>query len=117
MTPGSVEIHGTGARLDGPAALALIEAVRDRTAGLGLPWFPTVPAALKPFGRALAQSNRHKESLKASLPPGGLNETEVPLGSLFDLKAGRRFTVRAFCEPASCEPNGTVLESNEIVIG
>ena len=70
------------------------------------------PAAMKPFGRALADPNRKKESVKVALAPGGLNETEVPLGSIFNLKAGERFSVRA-----SCQLNDTLLESNEIVIG
>jgi hypothetical protein len=49
--PGAVEIHGTGVRLDGPAAIPLLEAVRDRTAGLGsgtgLSWVAGLDPAVK----------------------------------------------------------------------
>jgi hypothetical protein len=69
------------------------------------------PAGLKPFGRALANAERRKESLNVTLAPGALNETEVPLGSIFNLRAGVGYTVKAFCEPG-----GTLLESNEIVV-
>jgi hypothetical protein len=37
--PGTAEMHGTGARLDGDAAIGIMEAVRDRTAGLGFSFF------------------------------------------------------------------------------
>jgi hypothetical protein len=38
--PAAAEMHGTGARLDGDAAIGIVEAVRDRTAGLGFSFFP-----------------------------------------------------------------------------
>lgn len=70
-------------------------------------------AGMTPFGRALADPARgRKESVNVTLAPGAMNETEVPLGSIFSLKAGVRYVVMAFCEPG-----GEVLESNEIVIG
>ena len=42
--PGVAELHGTGVRLDGDAAIGIIEAVRDRTAGLGFSFFSGLSA-------------------------------------------------------------------------
>lgn len=42
--PAAAETHGTGARLDGDAAIGIVEAVRDRTAGLGFSFFPGLSA-------------------------------------------------------------------------
>ena len=47
--PGAVEVHGTGVRVEGPAALGLLELTRDRSAGLGASWWASVPAAVQPL--------------------------------------------------------------------
>jgi hypothetical protein len=46
-SPGAAEMHGTGARLDGDAAIGIVEAVRDRTAGLGFSFFAGLDANQK----------------------------------------------------------------------
>jgi hypothetical protein len=70
------------------------------------------PAPLTPFGRALAKPEHRNERSNVSLAPGALNETEVPLGSIFRLRRGAKYVVRASCEPAQ----GVTLRSNEIVL-
>lgn len=70
------------------------------------------PAPLTPFGRALLRPEHRAERVNVSLAPGALNETEVPLGSIFSLRPGVKYRVRASCEPFE----GITLQSNEITI-
>jgi hypothetical protein len=70
------------------------------------------PAPLTPFGRALAKPENRKEPSSVTLAPGALNETEVPLGSIFRVRPGTRHAVKASSEPAA----GVTLQSNEIVL-
>jgi hypothetical protein len=70
------------------------------------------PALLTPFGRALNKPEHRNERINVSLAPGALNETEVPLGSIFRLRPGEKYVVRASSEPTE----GVTLQSNEITI-
>lgn len=70
------------------------------------------PAPLTPFGRALTSPERKNERLTASLAPGAFHETEVPLGSIFRLRIGEAYRVRAICEPLP----GQEVQSNEILL-
>jgi hypothetical protein len=69
-------------------------------------------AALSPFGRELLKPERRTERLAVSLAPGEATETQVPIGSIFDMPGKGKNLVRASCEPFE----GVVLESNEIAI-
>jgi hypothetical protein len=70
-SPAAIEIHGTGAVLDGPPAVALAEYVRERTSGLG---FGPVAAAAEPQRSIAIQSELAvgAEAVTAlpALPPG-----------------------------------------------
>jgi hypothetical protein len=70
------------------------------------------PAAMSPFGRELLKPARRTERLEVVLAPGEANETQVPIGSIFNMPGKRRNLVRASCEPSA----GVVLQSNEITI-
>jgi hypothetical protein len=70
------------------------------------------PAPLTPFGKALAKPKHREQPMSVSLAPVALHETEVPLGSIFSLRPGVRYVVKASCEPYA----GVTLESNEIVL-
>ncbi len=70
------------------------------------------PAALSPFGRELLKPSRRTERLEIALAPGEATETQIPIGSLFNMPGKGRNRVRVSCEPAG----GVVLQSNEIII-
>ena len=69
------------------------------------------PVAPTPYARALSNPARQQESLRASLAPGAFNETEIPLGSLFNMRPRAAYIVRASCKPL----DGVTVESNEIL--
>ena len=68
------------------------------------------PVAPTPFGRALSNPARQQESLRATLAPGAFNETEIPLGSLFNMRPRAVYAVQARCQPL----DGVTVESNRI---
>jgi hypothetical protein len=70
------------------------------------------PAPMTPFGRELLKPARRTERLEVRLAPGDATETQVPIGSIFNMPDKRRNLVRASCEPFE----GVVLQSNEITI-
>lgn len=67
---------------------------------------------LSPFGRALLKPERRTEHLQVAFGPGEFHETEIPIGSLYNLRARGRYSVRASCEPFP----GVPLTSNEILV-
>jgi hypothetical protein len=69
-------------------------------------------ASMSPFGRQLLKPERRTEQLEVSLEPGEFREAEIPIGSIFGLRARGRYTVSLACEPS----DGVVLASNAIVI-
>lgn len=70
------------------------------------------PVSLTPFGRALAKPGRQQERLRVVLAPGAFHETEIPLGSIFSMRARTSYTVSATCSPSE----GAPLESNRITL-
>jgi hypothetical protein len=70
-------------------------------------------APLSPFGRELLKPERRTESLSVALNPAAFQETEIPIGSLFNLRARGRYSVSARCLPFE----GVTLRSNTTIIG
>ncbi len=68
---------------------------------------------LGPFGRGLLSPERRTERIPVSLAPGEFYEMEIPIGSLFNLRANGRYDVTVSAEPV----DGVRLLSNRIRIG
>ena len=64
------------------------------------------------YGRALLRPERQTERLEITLGPGDATETDLPVGSLYELRRGKEYKVRVSC----LLPGDLVLESNELVI-
>jgi hypothetical protein len=73
-------------------------------------------APLSPFGRELLNPARRTEDLAIVLGQGGFHETEIPIGSLFNLRARGRYGVSVRCVPDFGKEEVT-LRSNMITIG
>jgi len=69
-------------------------------------------APVSPFGRELLKPERRTERLEIALAPGEFQEAEIPIGSIFNLRARGRYTVKAWCHPFE----GVTLVSNTIEI-
>ena len=70
------------------------------------------PVALSPFGRELLKPERRTNNLAISLDSGGFLETEIPIGSLYNLRALGQYAVSVHCLPVE----GVTLRSNMIII-
>lgn len=70
------------------------------------------PVSPSPFGRELLKPERNTERVELRLGPGAVTETQIPVGSIFSLRKKGTYRVRASC----ALPDGTVLQSNEIVV-
>lgn len=70
------------------------------------------PAPMSPFGKELLKPSRRTERIEVTLAPGGITETQIPIGSIFDMRAQGEYRVAAWCEL----PGGAKLNSNTIVI-
>jgi len=70
------------------------------------------PVSMSPFGSELLKPSRKTERIAATLPPGGLTETQIPLGSIFGMRAPGDYRASAWCEL----PGGSILRSNSISI-
>jgi hypothetical protein len=70
------------------------------------------PASLTPFGRELLKPQRHSREIDLNLAPGEAIETEVPLGSMCDMRTRGRYRV----DFRAILPNGLCLDSNQISI-
>lgn len=68
---------------------------------------------LGPFGRGLLSPERRTERIPVSLAPGDFHEMEIPIGSLFNLRAKGTYDVTVSGEPVA----GVRLTSNRIRIG
>jgi hypothetical protein len=74
------------------------------------------PAPLSPFGRELLKPARRTENLAVPLDPGEFQEAEIPIGSLFNLRARGRYVVSVGCIPDLATGEVT-FRSNRITIG
>ncbi len=70
------------------------------------------PAALTPFGRELLKPERHPRGVTLDLAPGQPVETEIPVGSIFDMRAKGEYRIRL----TAARPDAPVLESNQIAV-
>ena len=69
-----------------------------------------IAASQTPYGRSLLRPERSKERLEISVGPGDATETDIPVGSFYELKAKTEYVVSVTC----ALPDGTALRSNEI---
>ena len=108
-------------RKEDPAQLASISAVMKNSGAEEIPlvipgWLHfyqiNVEAQPTSYGRALLRPERKTERLDITLGAGDATETDLPVGSLYELRRGMGYKVRVSCQL----PGGTVLQSNEIVI-
>jgi hypothetical protein len=67
---------------------------------------------LSRYGQQLMNSDRKAMDIEITLGPGDAIETDLPIGTLYDIGAAGDHEVRVSCRL----PDGTVLRSNEIVI-
>jgi hypothetical protein len=70
------------------------------------------PVPLSPFGRELLRPERNTGRVQIRLAPGEATETEIPVGSIFNLRKKGAYRAQATCEL----PGGTLLQSNGITI-
>jgi hypothetical protein len=70
------------------------------------------PAALTAFGREQRKPEHHARGLALDLDPGQAVETEIPLGSLCDMRSPGEYQVQLSAQL----PTGEVALSNEIAI-
>jgi hypothetical protein len=69
-------------------------------------------APLSAFGTQLFKPERRREKVEIAMNPGDATETDVPVGSLYDMRARGDYPVRVSCTL----PNGAVVWSNRIAI-
>jgi hypothetical protein len=67
---------------------------------------------LTPYGSRLMKQERAAENIQFALGPGEATETDLPLATLYDLRARGSYRVRVSCRA----PEGGLLASNEIVV-
>ncbi len=67
-----------------------------------------IDAPPTPFGRQIVNPERQTERITATLAPGELTETQVPVGSLFSLRPGNTYRIAISCTPPDC---GTVYSN------
>lgn len=67
-------------------------------------------APLTAFGREMMKPERRSAVTDTALAPGALSETQIPVGSIFEMQTGRRYTATASCQL----PDGATLRSNTI---
>jgi hypothetical protein len=56
------------------------------------------PVPASAFGREMLNPERGKERFERTLPPEGVIEAQIPLGSLFDLRAPGEYRATVSCE-------------------
>jgi hypothetical protein len=71
-----------------------------------------IDAPLTPFGRELLKPERQKEAINPTIKPGEVAETQIPIGSLFDLKQSAVYRTQVSCTL----PESQMLLSNTISI-
>jgi hypothetical protein len=67
---------------------------------------------LSPYGRQLLRPERKMEKIELKLAPGGASETELPIGSLYPMRARGDYRVTVSCRL----PDGARLTSNETIV-
>jgi hypothetical protein len=72
-----------------------------------------IDAPLSGYGDQVLKPERKTERFEVTLAANEAKETDVPLGLLYDLRAGGDYRVRVSARLA----DGAVLTSNEIVVG
>jgi hypothetical protein len=70
------------------------------------------PVPMSPFGRELLRPERRTEKIPVTLAPGAHVETQIPIGSFFDMRARGVYHVVVWCEPAG----GSAVRSNSLAI-
>jgi hypothetical protein len=68
--------------------------------------------APSPYGRQFMNSPQKDKTIEINLGPGEATETDLPLATIYNLKAAGNYTVRVACEL----PGGALLQSNQITI-
>lgn len=67
---------------------------------------------VSPFGGELLKPSRRTERIDLTLAPGALTETQIPVGSIFEMSAKGEYRIEAWCEL----PGGARLSSNRISV-
>ncbi len=67
---------------------------------------------LAPYGRQLMSPGRQGKDIEVTLGPGDAIETDLPLATIYDLRAPGNHKIRVSCRL----PGQTVLRSNELTI-
>jgi hypothetical protein len=70
------------------------------------------PASLSAFGREMLSPERATERFERTFPPEGVMEAQIPLGSLFDLRAAGDYGAAVSCQV----PDIGELRSNPVTI-
>jgi hypothetical protein len=71
-----------------------------------------VAAPLTAYGRALLAPGRRAEKIDITLGPGDATETDLPVGSVYEIRGPKEYKVRVSCQLQA----GAILQSNEITI-
>jgi len=71
-----------------------------------------IDAPLNGYGSQVLKPERRTERFEVTLAANEAKETDVPLGLLYDLRAGSKYQVRVSARLA----DGAVVTSNEIVV-
>jgi hypothetical protein len=72
-----------------------------------------IDAPMSGYGNQVLKPERKTERFEVTLAPHEARETDVPLGLLYDLRAGGDYRMRVSARVA----DGAVVTSNEIVVG
>jgi len=64
------------------------------------------------FGRELLKPERHQGSIVVDLAPGQAVETDIPIGSIYDMRARGEYRIRA----VAALPEGSVVVSRSTAI-
>jgi len=70
------------------------------------------PVPVSSFGGELLKPSRRTERIDVTLAPGALTETQIPVGSIFEMRAKGEYQIEAWCEL----PGEARLQSNQISI-
>jgi hypothetical protein len=70
------------------------------------------PVPVSPFGGELLKPSRRTERIEMTLAPGALTETQIPVGSIFEMRSKGDYRTDAWCEL----PGGDRLHSNRVAI-
>jgi len=70
------------------------------------------PVPVSSFGGELLKPSRRTERIDVTLGPGALTETQIPIGSIFEMRAEGQYRIEAWCEL----PGQATLRSNRISI-